>query len=707
MAPLPFSGVLFGAAYYAEYQPAGSVDRDLDLMKAAGFTVIRVGESVWSTWEPQEGVFALDWLEPVLDGAHARGTGVVLGTPTYAVPPWLQRLHPEIAAEVGTGRRLGWGARQEMDQSHPAYRFYAERVVRAVVGRYAAHPAVIGYQVDNEPGLQLPHNEHTFRRFVTWLRGRYADVEALNDAWGLVYWSHRLSDWSELWRPDGNLMPQYQLEWRRFQSTLATELIAWQADLVRTYARDDQVITTCIAYSRPQVADDELVRSLDVVAGNPYYKMQDGLTIAPDAAASDAAEAESWWHADVPSLFQWGDRAWSSADAPFLVTETNAQSIGGPWQNHPPYPGQLKQAAFALLARGSRMVEYWHWHTLHFGAETYWGGVLPHSQVPGRVYREVAALGADLAAIGDALDDYRPDGEVLLLWSTDTKWSFEDYPPLALPTGGPDPEAYGRIFGAFYRGLFEAGAQVRVQHVGRFVEQDPATLAREFPVLVAPALYVADDALLDHLEAYAAAGGHLLVGIRTGYGDELARARHAVAPNRLAGAAGVHYDEYSNLSRPLHVATTGDGFDLDVGAAGTDWVDVLQVDSAEVVLELEDNELGARAALTTRAHGRGRVSYLSTLPNPALGRSVGRWLLPERTSAVWQAPAEVTISTGQTPQGTVTFVANWSGAPTSVVTPVDVTDLVSRTAYAAGDPILLPARAARVLRNGHEGSGSA
>ena len=91
--PLP-SGILFGAAYYAEYHRAeyrdqGRLDQDLDLMQAAGFTVIRVGESVWSTWEPRDGEFDLEWLQPVLDGAHRRGIAVVLGTPTYAVPPWL------------------------------------------------------------------------------------------------------------------------------------------------------------------------------------------------------------------------------------------------------------------------------------------------------------------------------------------------------------------------------------------------------------------------------------------------------------------------------------------------------------------------------------------------------------------------------------------------------------------------------------------
>src|SRR5689334_24344368 len=126
-------------------------------MQEAAFTVIRVGESVWSTWEPENGRFSLEWLAPVLDGAHSRGIGVILGTPTYAVPPWLARLYPEIAGERGTGHRIPWGARQAADFTHPAFRFHAERVIRRILDRYARHPAVIGYQVDNEPGTELLH----------------------------------------------------------------------------------------------------------------------------------------------------------------------------------------------------------------------------------------------------------------------------------------------------------------------------------------------------------------------------------------------------------------------------------------------------------------------------------------------------------------------------------------------------------------------
>jgi beta-galactosidase len=691
-----FSGVLFGAAYYAEYQPSDRLELDMDLMQQAGFSVIRVGESVWSTWEPRDGEFDLDWLQPVLDAAQLRGIGVILGTPSYAVPPWLQVLHPEIAAETATGTPVGWGGRQEMDQSHPVYRRYAERIVRKVVERYAGHPAVIGFQVDNEPGLLLPHNEQTFARFVAWLQERYGSVDELNRQWGLVYWSHLLADWSELWRPDGNTLPQYQLEWRRFQSTLATELIAWQANVVREYARDDQFITTCISYERPQVSDDELAASLDVVAGNPYYKMQDGLD-----AAIDIPQRDRWWSSSVWSLFQWGDRAYSTAQSQYLVTETDAQSIGSAWQNHPPYPGQLRQAAFALLARGGRMIEYWHWHTLHFGTETYWGGVLPHSGIPGRIYREVSQLGAELRAIGSALDDFEPDADVLMLYSTDTKWSFNFMPPLATDDGGPDRDAYAHIFDAFYLGLFESGAQVRVQHVRQFVETPAEQLAARYPVLFAPSLYVADDRVLQHLLDYAAAGGHLVIGIRTGYGDELARARAGAAPGPLADAAGVHYDIYSNLDAPLPVSAdagaTGADFALEPGSAGEKWVDVLEVDGADVLARFAQTELGADAAITTAGHGAGRVSYVATVPNPALSRSIARWLVPETAHGAWSAEAAVTVATGRSGTRDLAFVSNWSAADASVTAPTAVRDLVTGASHAAGASILLEGRSAVVL----------
>lgn len=657
--------VLFGAAYYHEYQPHDRLEQDLDLMAAAHFSVIRVGESVWSTWEPENGQFDLDWLQPVLDGAHQRGIGVLLGTPTYAVPPWLVRLYPEITGERKTGQRIGWGARQEVDFTHPAFRFHAERVIRKIVSRYADHPAVIGFQVDNEPGNELLHNHGVFQRFVDSLRLKYGDVQTLNDEWGLVYWSHRLTDWADLWTPDGNIQPQYDVAWRQFQADQTTEFIGWQADLVREYARPDQFVTTCISYERPALADDELVRRLDVTAGNPYYAMQDGL-LRPQTAPAQ----QGWTTTGTWALYLSADRMYSSQQRPFLVTETNAQSIGYPWDNRPAYDGQWRQAAWALISRGAKMIEYWHWHTLHFGAETYWGGVLPHNGLPGRTYQEIAQLGAELEAAGSLITDLTPDSDVTMLYSLPSKWLMQKYPPLSHDDGSPDERSYHSLFDPFYRGAFDAGLQVRILHASQFDGS-----IEDHPVLVVPGLYLADDALLDQLVAYAEAGGHLVVGPRTGYADHEARARTDVQPARLAAAAGVTYDEYSNLSHDVRVH--GTTLRLGDDAAATQWADALQLDGADVLATYDHPHFGRWPAITTRTHGNGRITYVGTIPNAPLATALFRWIAPTPWTDL---PSSVTLTSATTTNGQrLHFIHNWSWNTVDVRLPHPLHDVLTGT----------------------------
>jgi beta-galactosidase len=673
--------VLYGVAYYAEYQPYGRLDRDLDLMAEAGLTVIRVGESVWSTWEPEDGRFDLDWLEPVLDGAHRRGIAVVLGTPTYAMPPWLVRKYPEVTAERATGQRIPYGRRQDADFSHPAFRHYAQRIVRKVVGRYRDHPAVIGYQVDNEPGMELFHNRGAFQGFLDRLRERYADVETLNERWGLVYWSHRISRWDELWTPDGNTVPSYNLAWRRYQADLTNDFITEQAELVRALARPGQFITTCMQLTRPAFDAEGLNRSLDIAAVNPYYVMQDGLALPRRDAAGEMSP--SLWHrGDGPwSVYLQADMSFGARRAPFLVTETNAISIGDSHHNFPAYDGQWRQAAWVLVARGARMVEYWHWHSIHFGQETYWLGVLNHAGAPGRCYEEVKRIAHELAHAGPTVTDLQPEADVALLYSPESRWALEFQPPLAVD-GAPDPRAYDRIVGELYAGLFAAGAQVSVVY--------PQQLdAVRQPVLVLPALYIADDPLLDSLEAYARAGGHLVIGFRTGYADDEARARPEAMPGRLRAAAGVTYGEFTNLREPVPVSG-------ELRGAATAWADALVPEGAEVLARYEHPHLDRWPAITTHAYGAGRVTYVGTLPDHALATALARWLVP---APAWpERPETVTVTGARNPAGErLRFVSNWAWEPAEVIVPMDVEDVLSGERIAAAQPLALGAWDVRVL----------
>jgi beta-galactosidase len=691
-------GVRFGAAYYHEYQPYERLNADLNLMVEAGINVIRVGESVWSTWEPRENQFNLDWLAPILDAAHQRGISAIIGTPTYAVPPWLRRKYPETTARTATGVEQPYGARQDVDYSSPGFRYLAERLVRKIVARYRDHPAVIGWQVDNEPGLKLFYNHSVFQRFLDYLRDRYGDVDTLNQRWGLTYWSHRLSDWADMWTPDGNTTPSYDLAWRRYQAELTHDYIRWQAELVRGLVPDDQFVTTCVALGQVGLDITKVGEPLDIVGTNVYYATQDALELPGPAEMPPGL---------YPFFVAWGGPAWMYLQAdlsrgtrqqPFLVTETNASSIGGPADNFPSYRGQLRQVVWSLVARGARLVEYWHWHSLHYGAETYWGGILGHSLEPGRIYAELAAVGAELAQVADLIGTLEARSDVAVLVSAESRWAMEFMGPLRGGSGWMgDSQSYDRILAAFYRGLFDAGLAVDVVAPGQ-LSRDADELVRRWPALVVPGLYIATDETLELLRDYAEAGGHLVLTPRTGYADEEAVVRHEVMPGLLRKAAGVRYLEFTNLRDAVPVTAVGAH---GLAGAATGWADELVAEGAEVLAAYDHPHLREFPAATTNAYGRGRVTYIGTVPDRELAAGLAAYVAEVSvTPDPWRSarPPSTTCTTSVAADGRMLrFVHNWSWEPVDFTVPTATRDLLSDQAFEARDALTLGAWDVRIL----------
>jgi beta-galactosidase len=685
----------YGAAYYPEYQPYDRLKRDIALMREANLTCVRLGESTWSNWEPADGSFELGWMEKVIDALHEAGIAVILGTPTYAIPPWLHRKYPEILAVRAGGERVAYGGRQNVDLTHAAYRFHAERVIRAVVGHFAGHPAVIGYQIDNETGVELPHNRAVFEHFRDWLRSTYGSVDELNELWGLTYWSHRLGAWEDLWTPDGNTNPGYALAWRRFQAKTVTDFLAWQAAIVRQHSRVGQFITHCMAGGHGVPAADryQIAQVLDIGGENPYYAMQDALALPPRPGARLAAP--EWMGVDVggpwPLYFQ-ADLGRSGRRSRFLVTETNALSIGGSHANHPAYDGQWRLAAYSLISRGAEAVEYWHWHTLHYGHEMYWGGILGHDLEPNRCYREISRIGAELRELDETLTGLEPDADVALLYSAESKWSLEFQPPLALAGSQlPDRGSYQRIVNTFYRALLDARLQVEIVHPAQLGPHEQLTA--RFPVLVVPALYVAGEELLRRLAAYARNGGHLVVSFRSGYADEHGRARWERAPGPLREAVGASYQEYANLVAPLPVrAAGGSTLAVPAGAAAEAWADGLELEGAEPLVGYDHPHFGRFPAVCTNAYGAGRVTYVGTLPSAGLGRALARWIADTAGLAPpWPGLPEAVRVTGARTRagGRLWFAGNWSWRPATITVPIAVRDLHDGTEIPAGGQVSL------------------
>lgn len=643
--------VLYGAAYYHEYQPYDRLDQDIALMKQAGITVVRVGESTWTSWEPRDGEFQFAWMDRIVDAMHKAGIQVIMGTPTYSIPPWMYKKHPAILVQhLGTAPPMtnpwygtypgaipggAYGPRQNMDLTNPDFRRYSERIIRKIAERYAKHPAIIGWQVDNETapnGLPLPNVQ---KAFVEYLKEKYGTVQRLNEIWGLVYWGQLVDSWDDFPSRDGILNPGYKLEWERFQRTIVTDFLSWQAAIVREYKRPDQFITQDFVGSVLTNVDQWAIsRSMDVASTNIYHSNQDKL--------------------DGLAIAMGGDLARSLKQQYYYVTETNAQGIG--WDSRgqfPPYDGQLRLSAWAHVASGASMVEYWHWHSLHYGQETYWKGLLGHDLEPNRVFQEAARIGAEFKRIGPRVADLRKDTAVAILFSNDSFHGLKFMPV-------SDKIDYSTVMQQMYDSLFALNGEAD------FVTPSTADLSR-YKVLIVPPLYVASDEVLERISKFVENGGHVVMAFKSGFTNEHDTVRWQRAPGPLRKAAGFSYQEFSNLA--YSVPLKPDRYKLGDKNQASAWAEFLLPEGAETLASYDHPFFGKFPALVRNQFGKGTLTYEGTALSGELQTAVIREVL-DRAGLVGpdqSAPAGLRIRHGRNPSGTpLHFYLNFSPSARSI-----------------------------------------
>jgi beta-galactosidase len=644
-APDQMDTILYGVAYYPEYMPEERLEKDVLLMQKAGINVVRVGESTWSTWEPRDGEFQFGWMERVLDRMHAAGIRVILGTPTYSIPTWLAKQHPEIlVTHNGTAPPLSdpyspsyppssppgaYGPRQNYDFLNPFFREKAERVIRRIISHFKDHPAVIGYQIDNETAPTGVSTPYAKAAFLARLKRKYELPAAINRLWGLAYWGQLVDRWEDLPGRDGILNPGYKLEWENFQHDVVTDYLAWQAKIVNEYKRPDQFVTHDFSGGAHTNLDQWAIgRHLDIVAENPYFQTQERFN------------GRSIWFT--------GDVGRSLKKTNYLVTETNAQTIG--WDSrsqYPPYPGQLRQAVYAHLAAGANMVEYWHWSSLHYGQETYWKGILSHDLEPNRVYGEMSEVAGELKNIGPQLVNLKKDNKVAILFSADSANALA-YMPFS------DRVNYQTIVSQMWDALYDLNVEPD------FVQPGDAELSR-YKVLLVPPLYSASDDVLRRISAYVEGGGHVVMAFKSGFTDEHSTVRSAIAPGPLRAAAGVRYQEFTSLAKPVRLRP--DPFELGSENRASVWAEFLIPEGAEALASFDDPNWGF-PAITRNRYGKGTLTYEATVLSDALQRAIVRDVL--RTASVGRSyeglPAAIKVRHGRTPQGrALHYFFNFSG----------------------------------------------
>jgi len=634
---LNFPNVLYGAAYYNEYMPgddaahAARLAKDVALMKDAGLSVVRMGESTWSLWEPEDGQFDYAWMDRTVDAMGKAGIKVIMGTPTYSIPAWMAHQHPEILAERIPAGQFGgkpiastYGIRQNMDTDSPAYRFYAERLIRHIVAHYKDNPTVIGWQLDNETSSYDAANDDVFIGFKHYLEKKFVTPEALSQAWFLNYWGENLHSWDDLPRRDGTISTGYKLEWTRWSQMRVTDFLHWQAALVRECAGPRQFVTTDYGgMMRRDVNENAVADSLDIVADNIYHGTQDHYDGSFQALQSDFSRSLKHHN--------------------FLVTETNAQTIGWSSQSQfPPYDGQLREDVYTYLASGANMVEYWHWASIAANQETYWKGILSHDLEPNREYAEMSRTAHELQKIGPHLVDFSVHNQVAILWSRDSANAITFMPygggtPARSWTGEPD--GYVSVVQQMHKALYDL-------NVGcDFVFPETQDFS-QYKLLIVPVLYIADDALLQRISEYVKNGGHVVMTFKSGFANENNAVRWVRAPGPLREAAGISYQEFSNLEKPL--ALKDDPFHAGADNKAFYWAEFLMPEHAKALAYYDHPFFGKWPAITENEFGKGTLLYEGTYLSDTLQTAIVKRAVDQAglSSADQQLPASVHVEHG-------------------------------------------------------------
>jgi beta-galactosidase len=649
--------ILYGAAYYEEYEPYDRLDTDVQMMKSAGITVVRIGESTWGTLEPRDGVFDFSHIDRVLRAMDKAGIAVIVGTPTYAIPTWLARKYPDVLVVTPAGRSR-YGPRQNMDIANPHFRFHAGRVIRQLVAHVKDQPAVIGFQIDNETKAYNVSSPEVQRGFVDSLKKRFLSLDALNLAYGLDYWSNRINDWEDFPPVDGAVNASLTSAFAGYQRGLVTGYLAWQAGIVREIKRPDQFITQNFdldwrGYSygiQAEVDHFAAARSLDVAGIDIYHPGQDHLTGIEIAFGGDLARS-----------MRGGQN--------YLLIETQAQGFPE-WT---PYPGQLRLQAYSHLASGAEMVSYWHWATTHNSVETYWRGLLSQDYAPNPTYREAAQIGAELKRLGPSLAGLRKNNQVAVYFSNRALTGFN-----AFKFGWTSRITYNDVLRPFYDALYRANVEVD------FADPSTQDLSR-YKLLVVPALYSASDAEIDTLKAYVRNGGHLVLTFKSGFSDENLKVRSGVQPGGFADAVGA---TYSQFAIPEGVGIKGGRKD-DVRW----WMELLKPASATAIASYDHPVWGEYAAATRNRYGKGEVTYVGFMPgdglmekllNEAVDRAGVR-----RVGAGLRFP--VIVRSGVNSRGTaLRYLLNYSASSKTVAYPFGAgKDLLTGKPLAAGESIEL------------------
>ncbi|WP_417434462.1 beta-galactosidase [Hoeflea sp.] len=602
-----------GVCYYPEHWPESQWADDAARMAKLGLTHVRIGEFAWSRLEPRRGAYEFDWLSRAIDTLHAAGLKVVLGTPTATPPKWLVDEMPDMLPVGADGSVRKFGSRRHYDFSHEGYLEECKRITLALAKALGDHPGVTAWQTDNEydcHNTTLSYSPVARAGFQQWLQQKYQSPDALNRAWGTVFWSMEVADFNEVELPNLTVTeanPAHVMDFRRYASDMVVRFNRAQADIIRAHSPGRDVIHNfmgrTLAFDHFAVGADLDISSWD---SYPLGFLEDRSDQNDDWKQKFARAGDPDFQAFHHDLYR------ATSKGRWWVMEQQPGPVN--WAPHNPAPrdGMVRLWSWEAFAHGAETVSYFRWRQAPFAQEQMHAGLLRPDSIAAEGFSEAAQVAGELADLDGELDDTAGRGDVAIVFDYASAWAWEIQPQ------GREFDYFRLVFD-FYRTLRLLGLSVD------FVPASTQSLDGYRLVLI-PGLFTWTSALPDAIRSH---DRHVLIGPRSG-----SKTADFAIPGKLPPALpddilGVRVARIETLRADTPVQVSG-------GGAFQFWREFLELDAGtETVLSAED---GVPALVK-----QGNVHYLGGWPDAELLVSILQKLCTETGLSIRELPDGVRL----------------------------------------------------------------
>ncbi len=426
-----------GVCYYPEHWPQERWPIDAQMMAEVGIRYVRIGEFAWSRLEPEPGKLEFDWLDRAFEVLSAQGLNIVLGTPTATPPKWLVDRMPDMLPVGPDGRARGFGSRRHYCFSHPGYRREAARITELLARRYGTHPGLAAWQTDNEYGCHrttVSYSKAALTGFRDWLAQQYQSIDALNRAWGNVFWSMDYRSFDEIELPVAavtQVNPSHMLDLRRYASDQVVAFNRNQTRIIRQHSPGRPISHNFMGkffeFDHYAVSAD-----LEIAAWDAYpLGFLDREIGEPDLMERYMGVGHPDFDAFHHDLYRTcGQIRQGATNGRWWVME---QQPPGPlnWGafNPEPKPGAGRLWVWEAFAAGAEVVSFFRWRQPSFGQEQMHEGLLLPTGEPNYGFQLCREISEELERLSPAPDSGRSD--VALVFDYASQWMSEIQPVAA------------------------------------------------------------------------------------------------------------------------------------------------------------------------------------------------------------------------------------------------------------------------------------